>query len=101
VRRREFITLVGGATVWPLAARAQHSAVSVIGFLHVGSTDQLSHVVTAFLGAGVLVVAEYAGMPRLLSVGVFILVVVGFYLVGDISLTRRKQPPLIRRPLIE
>jgi hypothetical protein len=36
------------------------------------------------VGAGVMAVAEYAGMPWLLSMGVFILVVVGLYLVGGL-----------------
>jgi hypothetical protein len=48
MRRRKFISLLGGAATWPLAARAQQTAMAVVGFLRVTSASDSTHLVAAF-----------------------------------------------------
>jgi putative ABC transport system substrate-binding protein len=47
MRRRDFITLIGGAAAWPLAARAQ-SAIPVIGFIRPSPPESVAHLLPAF-----------------------------------------------------
>jgi putative tryptophan/tyrosine transport system substrate-binding protein len=48
MQRREFITFLGGAIAWPLAAHGQQSTRPVVGYLHSATSDTAAHFVVAF-----------------------------------------------------
>jgi putative ABC transport system substrate-binding protein len=48
MRRREFITLIGGAAAWPVQARAQQAALPVVGFVNPGTPEAAARHLAAF-----------------------------------------------------
>jgi putative ABC transport system substrate-binding protein len=82
VKRREFITLVGGAAAWPIVARAQQSAMPIVGFVTGRSPEESARLGSAFRkglnqtgyveGQNVMVEyhwleAQYDGLPSLMA----------------------------------
>jgi hypothetical protein len=68
MRRREFITLVGSAPAWPLAARGQQAAMPVIGFLHLTSLQETREYLPAFhQGIGDGQQSGTSGSPSILN----------------------------------
>jgi hypothetical protein len=67
MRRREFITLLGGAAAWPLAARAQQPTMPLVGFLYAGTAQAVGRHLASFRDG-----VRRLGMPAPTSIQVFL-----------------------------
>jgi len=87
MRRREFIAGIGGAAVWPMAARAQQSQVAVVGFLSAGAREAYSELMPPF----------HRGLQEVGYIEGQNLTVEARYAEGDFSLIPQLATDLIRR----
>jgi len=69
MRRRAFITLLGGAAAWPLAAHAQQPALPVIGLLHPTSQNTTTNLMAEFRQALAKLAMSTVGTPQLNTAG--------------------------------
>lgn len=106
LKRRRFLTLLGGAAAWPLAARAQSPAMPVIGFMSGRSPEDSSHLLAALRnglsdfgfveGQNIAIEFRWAGgqydrLPSLAAELVALRVAVLAALGGDASAAAAKQ----------
>ncbi len=112
MKRREFITLLGGAAAWPFAAHAQQPPTPVIGFLRPTKAEESGHLLAAlrqglresgYPGDKVVIESRWGdgrveGLPKLVAelVGLNVAAIV----VGSIAATRAAKTTTSKIPII-